>query len=159
MMKQMQEENKRLAREKKERENQWKNHQEKQNQFEITNVNNSHLMTENPGTTQSQLAPHRYVPYHFKGLNPDQKDNIMEQRAQQLRDAKLQKQREQEEEQLWAMQQEANRQLMLQNELELQAKQQQMVGMHKTQHKQDKVEKNNMWPNYYGDQNPLPPLQ
>jgi hypothetical protein len=35
--------------------------------------------------------------------------------------------------------------------MDLAAKQQQMVAMHKTQHKQDKVEKNNKWPNYYGD--------
>jgi hypothetical protein len=72
MMKQMQEENKRLALEKRQRENAWKNDQEKQNQFEIANTNHSDIMTENPGTTQSQLAGHRYVPYHFKGLRPDQ---------------------------------------------------------------------------------------
>ena len=27
-------------------------------------------------TTISQLAPHRYVPYNFKGLRPDQIDGI-----------------------------------------------------------------------------------
>lgn len=43
----------------------------------------------------------------------------MEERAQQVRDAKTEKQRQELEEQLWAMQQEANRQLMLANELEL----------------------------------------
>lgn len=31
----------------------------------------SDIMTENPGTTVSKLAPHRYVPYHFKGLKPE----------------------------------------------------------------------------------------
>ena len=36
----------------------------------------SDIMTENPGTTVSKLAPHRYVPYHFKGLNPDTKEAI-----------------------------------------------------------------------------------
>jgi hypothetical protein len=70
MMKEMQEENKRLAREKRDRESKWRNDQERQNQFEIVNSNTSDLMTENPGTTQSQLAEHRYVPYHFKGLTP-----------------------------------------------------------------------------------------
>lgn len=53
MMKQMQEENKRLAREKKDRENAWKNNQEKQNKFEITHVDSSDFMRENPGTTIS----------------------------------------------------------------------------------------------------------
>jgi hypothetical protein len=71
MMKELQEENKRLAREKRDRENQWKNDQQRKNQFEIANVNNSDLMTENPNTTTSQLAQHRYVPYHFKGLTPE----------------------------------------------------------------------------------------
>ena len=53
MMKELQEENKRLAKEKRDRENQWKNQQQRQNQFEITNANNSDLMTENANTTQS----------------------------------------------------------------------------------------------------------
>lgn len=71
MMKTMQEENKRLAREKKDRETNWKNDQERKNQWEISNTNNSDFMTENPSTTMSMLAPHRYVPYHFKTLRPD----------------------------------------------------------------------------------------
>jgi len=36
----------------------------------------SDLMTENAATTQSQLAPHRYVPYNFKGLRPEQVKGI-----------------------------------------------------------------------------------
>lgn len=71
MMKQMQIENQRLAQEKRDKERQWKEEQERKNQFEIANVNNSDIMTENPMTTTSQLAAHRYVPYHFKGLRPD----------------------------------------------------------------------------------------
>ena len=38
-------------------------------------------MTENPMTTQSMLAAHRVKPYHFKGLNEDQKAQIMDERA------------------------------------------------------------------------------
>ena len=72
MMKKMQEENQRLAREKKERENKWREEQERQNQSEIAVTNQSDIMTENRQTTTSQLAGHRYVPYHFKGLRPDQ---------------------------------------------------------------------------------------
>ncbi len=78
MMKQMQEENKRLAQEKRDREKQWRNNQERQNQAEIATTNNSNIMTENPNTTMSQLAEHRYVPYHFKGLRPDQVEEIKE---------------------------------------------------------------------------------
>lgn len=123
MMKAMQEENKRLAQEKKDKETNWKNHQEKQNHFEITNTNESNIMTEAAGTTVSQLAGHRYVPYHFKGLRPEQVENIKDIRQQQVRDNRTEKQRQADEDMQWAMQQEANRQLMLQNELELAEKQ------------------------------------
>lgn len=55
----------------------------------------------------------------------------METRAQQLQENRQAREREQEEDRQWAMQQEANRQLMLQNELELAEKQRQMMAMHK----------------------------
>ena len=79
-------------------------------------------MTENAATTVSQHAGHRYVPYHFKGLRPDQQEMINAERTQQVRDAKTEKQRQQDEDYQWAMQQEANRQLLLSNELDLAAK-------------------------------------
>ena len=56
------------------------------------------------------------------------------------------------------MQQEANRQLMMQNELDLAEKQRQMVAMHKTQHKVDKVQKEVKWTNHYGETIPLPEI-
>ena len=76
-------------------------------------------MTEARETTTNGLGEHRFLPYHFKGLRPDQIDDIKAQQAQQVRDARHAKEMERQEEYLWAMQQEANRQLMLQNELEL----------------------------------------
>jgi hypothetical protein len=42
----------------------------------------SDIMTENEATTTSQLAPHRFVPYHFKGLTKAQQEEIMSQREQ-----------------------------------------------------------------------------
>jgi len=39
-------------------------------------------MTENPATEQSMLAAHRVKPYHFKGLNKEQQDAILHERAQ-----------------------------------------------------------------------------
>ena len=75
-LKELQDYNKKLAEEKRAREKAWKEDQESSNQFEISRTNMSDIMTENPGTTVSKLAPHRYVPYHFKGLNPDTKEAI-----------------------------------------------------------------------------------
>lgn len=57
---------------------------------------------------------------------------------------------------MWAMQQEANRQLMLQNELELWQKQQTMVAGLKGQAKSDKHVKEQKWTNHYGEKVPLP---
>ena len=132
MMKELQEENKRLAQEKKDRDNNWRNNQQKQNAKEISIVETSDIMTENPSTTMSQLGPNRYVPYHFKGLTPQQQEQIMAEREQQLRDKRALNQQLNQEEHEWAMQQEANRQLMLQNELDLAEKQRYMMQMHKT---------------------------
>lgn len=46
-------------------------------------------MTENPATEVSSLAPHRVKPYHFKGLNNAQKQAIMDERQNQLREAEM----------------------------------------------------------------------
>lgn len=55
-------------------------------------------MTENFQTTKSQLAPHRFVPYHFKGLRSDQINDIDAQRIQQVKDNKLARKNENTEE-------------------------------------------------------------
>ena len=46
-------------------------------------------MTENPATEQSMLAPHRVKPYHFKGMNEQQKGAIMLEREMQMREAEI----------------------------------------------------------------------
>ena len=63
--------NLKLAEEKRQREKNWKNDQEASNAFEIHRTNMSDIMTENFETTKSQLAGHRFVPYHFKGLRQE----------------------------------------------------------------------------------------
>jgi hypothetical protein len=82
----------------------------------------SDIMTENAATTQSQLAPHRYVPYHFKGLRPAQVDEINATRAQQVEDNKANRKNLNTEEYAWAVQNLANTQHKLNNELELEDK-------------------------------------
>ena len=78
----MQEENIRLAREKKAKEQAMKQHEQQQNQREIAEVSNSHFMTEDANTTNRNLGGTRYVPYHFKGLRPEEKDRIAAEREQ-----------------------------------------------------------------------------
>lgn len=104
----MQEYNKMLAEQKRQREKAWRDDQESMNQHEIHRTNMSDIMTENFKTTESQLAPHRFVPYHFKGLRVGQIDDINNTREQQVVDAKLAKKNENTEEYQWAVQNLAN---------------------------------------------------
>ena len=111
----------------------------------------SDFMTENPMTTTSQLAKHRYVPYHFKGLKPESIDQINATRAQQVKDNKAIVKNEKVEEQAWAVKNLANTQHFLNNEVELANKQAQMTKEHSDQAQVDKVAKDERWPNMYGD--------
>jgi len=79
----------------------------------------SDIMTENAATTQSQLAPHRYVPYHFKNLRPDQVAQIDAERAQQVEENRINRKNQNTEEYAWAVQNLANNQHFLNNELDL----------------------------------------
>ena len=99
------------------------------------------------------------MPYHFKGLRKDQVEAIMAQRENQVEDAKLAQKNKNSEEYQWAVQNLANTQYQLNNELELQAKQRQMAEAHRDQHLSDKTAKDARWPNMYGDLDPLPEVQ
>lgn len=66
-------------------------------------------MTENRDTCENALKPGgRYVPYHFKGLRPDQIADIEAQRANQVRERRQIEAQEREEENAWAAQATAN---------------------------------------------------
>ena len=118
----MQEYNKRLADEKRAREEKWCNEQQEANAFEISRTNMTDIMTENRATTTSQLAPHRYVPYHFKGLRPGQIEGIFAEREAQVEYNKAAIKNQNSEEYSWAVQNLANNVHFLNNELELEQK-------------------------------------
>ena len=54
--------------------------------------------------TQHALGKHRYVPYNFKGLRPDQIEQIKLEREQQMKEAEYKAETEKEEERLWGIQ-------------------------------------------------------
>lgn len=114
----------------------------------------SDIMTENEATTTSQLAPHRFVPYHFKGFTKAQQEDIMNQRENQVVEAKALKKNSEAEEYQWAVQNLANTQHFLNNEIELAEKEKKLIGEHRDQHLVDKTAKDARWPNMYGDLNP-----
>lgn len=64
-----------------------------------------------------------------------------------------------QEEYQWAVQNLANNQHFLNNELELENKEKTLMSEHRDQHLQDKTAKDARWPNMYGDQNPLPGVE
>ena len=114
------------------------------------------VMTENEKTTVSQLAAHRFVPYHFKGLRKEQVDDILAQREGQVIANKVQKQNECSEEYQWAVQNLANNQHQLNNEMELEAKEQALRDQHRSNQEAEAEAKKARWPNMYGDLDPLP---
>lgn len=63
--------------------------QEKLNHIEY--LNNHDLMTENTATCQSMLGKNRVLPYHWKGMNEDQRQRILEEQERQIQEKKLQK--------------------------------------------------------------------
>lgn len=148
--------NKQLAQDKRNREKAWKDNQEAQNTFEITRTNMSDIMTENPGTTVSKLAPHRYVPYHFKGLKPEQVEGIDMERYAQTVERKQLNRAQADEDQQWAVQNLANTQEQLNNEVALQNQQAHMNASTRDHNLTEKEAKDARWPNMYGDLNPLP---
>jgi len=113
-------------------------------------------MTEARETTVSKLAPNRYVPYNFKGLRPDQIDKIMSERDKQVVDNGTNQRSDKDEEYSWAVQNLANTQHVLNNELELQNKNKAMLAATRDHNLKEKDAKDARWPNMYGDLDAIP---
>lgn len=71
------------------------------------------FFTEDPATTQSQLAPHRVLPYHYKGMNEQQLKAIFDEQRRQAEEKALKKKQEQERALQEARQSEAQRRAAL----------------------------------------------
>jgi len=108
-------------------------------------------MTEDPATTQSMLGPHRYKPYHFKGLTPEQQEQIKNEREQQLKEIEMEKKRKQDEEKLWALQQEHLRRQQILNDRAMKRGQREMAEAHKATHSEQAKEAKEKWRDPYGD--------
>jgi len=89
---------------------------DKQRHIEYNTGNN--FYTENTETCQSQLAPHRVIPYHWKGMNEHQRTNILHEQDKQRKEADSIKKLQKDEEKLYAMQAEHQRKMQIQMERE-----------------------------------------
>ena len=156
MMKSVQDENKRMAQEKRNRENAWNKDQQNKNANEVDYTLESDIMTENFNTTASQHAGHRYVPYHFKALRPDQIEDIDAQRTQQCKDLKDKRKFEKAEDAACASQQFANNQKQMHNEIDMNDQYKEMQMDQRSTNLGEKVQKDKRWPNMYGDLDALP---
>lgn len=98
--------NAQLAKEKRDRDAAQREYEQLQARTDVAHTSAHDFMTENPATEQSMLAPHRVKPYHFKGMNASQKQAIMDERNLQVKEAEMTRKTAQDEERLWALQQE-----------------------------------------------------
>lgn len=72
---------------------------------EIKNALESDLLNENLETTVNVNDPFRFKKYHFKGLRPDQKEQIVKIQEIQREELKLRREAEKEDEKAWANEQ------------------------------------------------------
>eukprot|EP00802_Teleaulax_amphioxeia_P008998 Tamp_09012.p1 GENE.Tamp_09012~~Tamp_09012.p1 ORF type:complete len:388 (-),score=159.43 Tamp_09012:934-2097(-) len=86
---------------------------------EINNQLTGDFLTENPATTVSSVAPHRYLKYHFKGLSEEQRLGIRDEQIRQAASKAQRNMNEKEEEQSWDLVQEAVRRNLVAGEREV----------------------------------------
>ncbi|KAL4439148.1 hypothetical protein ABPG74_008923 [Tetrahymena malaccensis] len=84
-----------------------------QNQYHITYCNTNNFQTENTGTCTSAFGPHRVIPYHWKGMNPQQKKDIILEQDQQRHERDILKNLERDEDKAFSNQTEHNRFMLI----------------------------------------------
>lgn len=113
MQKAMMETNLQLAKEKKDKEIHDRMFELKMEKYTAECDAADPFFNEHFDKTRSQLAPHRYVPYNFKGLRPDQIEAIKLEREQQMKEMEMKKKQAADEERLWGIQSEHLRKLQV----------------------------------------------
>ncbi|KRX09388.1 hypothetical protein PPERSA_04694 [Pseudocohnilembus persalinus] len=88
--------------------NQHKIEQE-DNQNHISYCTTNNFQTENTNTCKSALSENRYIPYHWKGMNPQEKKKIKEEQEKQIEERRMLEQQEKEENKLYSIQDEHQR--------------------------------------------------
>jgi len=118
MQKAYMENNRTLAQEKADRERMAKLREEgdKKNHMDYNTAND--FYTENTETCQSQLAAHRVIPYHWKGMNEHQRKEILNEQDKQRKETVNIKNLKKDEEKLYAIQAEHQRKMQIQMERE-----------------------------------------
>lgn len=80
---------------------------------DIQYVTSSKFMTEDPSTMQSALAPHRVIPYHFKGFNEEQRAEVIDGQKKQIQEKQEKMRLQKETEKAEARMSEAQRRALV----------------------------------------------
>ncbi|XP_058391930.1 RIB43A-like with coiled-coils protein 1 isoform X4 [Diceros bicornis minor] len=104
MMSAMANANKAQAAELAERQCREHQHEQEANLMEIQNQIMSDLLTENPQVAQHPMAPHRVLPYCWKGMTPEQRAAIRKVQEAQCSEKEAQRQAEQALDAKWESQ-------------------------------------------------------
>jgi len=99
--------------------------QSKQNHKEY--ITSHDFYTENTATCQSQLAQHRVIPYHWKGMNAHQRQEILNEQDKQRKETEKIKKLREEEERMYALQAEHQRKMQIQMEREKQRRKDELL--------------------------------
>jgi len=143
-----------LAREKRDRDEAAFRHGQEAGLNEIAYTSATDFMTENPATEQSMLAPHRVKPYHFKGFSAEQQQAVLHERSQQIREHEMTKQTKEEEERLWALQQEALRRQQVLADRAMKKAAREVAHGHRSTQEQQKTEHDKKWADPYDEKTP-----
>ncbi|XP_021554521.1 RIB43A-like with coiled-coils protein 1 isoform X2 [Neomonachus schauinslandi] len=79
-------------------------HEQEANFMEIQNQITSDLLTENPQVAQHPMAPHRVLPYCWKGMTPEQRAAIRKVQEVQYHEKEAQRQADQAQDAKWESQ-------------------------------------------------------
>jgi len=118
MQKAYMEANRTLAKEKDDRDRTALTKEDQDKQMHMQYNPNNDFYTENTATCQSQLADHRVIPYHWKGMNEHQRKEILSEQEKQRKETENIKTLKKEEERLYALQAENQRKMQIQMERE-----------------------------------------
>ena len=122
---------------------------------EIEHTSTSDFMTENPDTCINATNSNRVKKYHWKGMNEEQKKDIISTMRDQVEDKKKKVEMEKEGARLWAEQEENKRLTLVKQTLEKQKKEKETLGALKDTHMAQTAEKKAKWGNYYGEKLPF----
>lgn len=122
---------------------------DKASQSHINYCMTNSFQTENTNTCQSQLANNRVLPYHWKGMNEQQKKSILQDQERMREERRMRDNLEKDEGKLWAMQQEEVRRMKVKMDRMHKRGQRknlnEMVEYNKLKAKEDKIRDGDMY--------------